>query len=109
MYVTVAERTFEIGLRKSLGARSRDILLQFLTEAVLLTTLGGIVGICLGVMVSYLVYLVATSIGLNWVFAVPLYAIILALGFSTVVGLFFGLYPARKAAQLSPIDALRKE
>ncbi len=109
MYVTVAERTFEIGLRKSLGARSRDILLQFLTEAVLLTTLGGIVGVCLGVVVSYLVYLVATSIGLNWVFAVPLYAVILALGFSTVVGLFFGLYPARKAAQLNPIDALRKE
>ncbi len=109
MYVTVSERTFEIGLRKSLGAKSRDILLQFLIEAMLLTSMGGIVGVIFGVLISYLVYLIATSVGLNWVFAVPLYAVVLAIGFSTTVGLFFGLYPAKKAARLNPIEALRKE
>ncbi len=109
MYVTVAERTFEIGLRKSLGARSRDILFQFLIEAMFLTSLGGIFGVTFGVLISYVVYLVATHVGLDWIFAVPLYAVILALGFSTAVGLFFGLYPARKAAKLNPIEALRKE
>ncbi|MBP9732095.1 MAG: ABC transporter permease [Candidatus Magasanikbacteria bacterium] len=109
MYVTVSERTFEIGLRKSLGAKSRDILLQFLIEAMLLTSMGGVIGVIFGVLVSYLVYLIATSVGLNWVFAVPLYAVVLAIGFSTAVGLFFGLYPAKKAAKLNPIEALRKE
>jgi ABC-type antimicrobial peptide transport system permease subunit len=109
MYVTVVERTFEIGLRKSLGARSRDILLQFLIEAVLLTFVGGVFGVIVGTLISYLVYVIATSIGLNWVFVIPLYAVVLALGFSTAVGVFFGLYPARKAAALNPIEALRKE
>ncbi len=109
MYVTVAERTFEIGLRKSLGARSKDILLQFLTEATLLTFSGGVVGVIVGILISYLVYIVATNIGLDWVFSIPLYSVVLALVFSTAVGLFFGLYPARKASLLNPIDALRKE
>ena len=109
MYVTVAERTFEIGLRKAVGARSKDILWQFLSEAVMLTFTGGIVGIILGYIISYGVYYGATSYGLNWSFSVSLFSIVLALGFSSAVGLFFGIYPARKAAALDPIVALRKE
>ncbi len=109
MYVTVAERTFEIGLRKSVGAKRKDILWQFLLEAMLLTFAGGVVGVIMGIMVSYGVYYGAVSYGLNWSFSVPIYAIILAIGFSTIVGLFFGIYPAKKAADLNPIMALRKE
>ncbi len=109
MYVTVAERTFEIGLRKSLGARHKDILWQFLIEAMILTGAGGVVGTIFGILISFLVYYGATAAGLNWTFAVPLYSIVLAIGFSTLVGLFFGIYPAKKAAELNPIVALRKE
>ncbi|MFA7244652.1 MAG: ABC transporter permease [Candidatus Magasanikbacteria bacterium] len=109
MYVTVTERTFEIGLRKSLGAKSKDILWQFLTEAMMLTFAGGIVGVIFGIMISYVIYLGANSFGLKWVFDVPVYSIILAIGFSTSVGLFFGIYPAKKAAELNPITAIRKE
>ncbi|MBI2436847.1 MAG: ABC transporter permease [Candidatus Magasanikbacteria bacterium] len=109
MYVTVAERTFEIGLRKSLGATRTDILWQFLIEAMILTSAGGVYGLISGVLISYLIYYGATSYGLNWPFVVPLYAVFLALGFSTLVGLFFGIYPAKKAADLDPIVALRRE
>jgi len=109
MYVTVTERTFEIGLRKSLGAKSKDILWQFLVEAMILTASGGVVGVIFGVIISFLIYLGANSFGLNWVFAVPLYAIVLAIGFSTAVGMFFGIYPAKRAASLDPIVAIRKE
>ncbi len=109
MYVTVAERTFEIGLRKAVGAKSKDILYQFLFEAMLLTSAGGIIGAISGIIISYLVYYGAVSYGLNWSFSISIFSIILAIGFSTLVGLFFGIYPARKAASLDPIVALRKE
>ncbi|MFA6427023.1 MAG: ABC transporter permease [Candidatus Magasanikbacteria bacterium] len=109
MYVTVAERTFEIGLRKSVGAKNRDILWQFLLEATILTFFGGILGVITGVVISYGVYYGAVSFGLNWPFSVPVSSIILALVFSSGVGLFFGIYPAKKAAGLDPIVALRKE
>lgn len=109
MYVTVAERTFEIGLRKSIGAKNKDILWQFLIEAVILTLGGGVIGVVTGILVSYGVYYGAVSYGLNWIFSVPAYSIVLAIGFSAAVGLFFGLYPAKKAAALDPIEALRKE
>lgn len=109
MYVTVAERTFEIGLRKSLGAKQSDILWQFLLEAVLLTFLGGVIGVVFGYIVSFLIYIGATSFGLSWVFSVPLYAIIISIVFSSAIGLFFAVYPAKKAASLNPIAALRKE
>ena len=109
MYVTVTERTFEIGLRKSIGATSRDILWQFLAEAVLLTLGGGVVGIILGAILALAIYLIAIYYNFVWVYSIPISSIILALGFSAAVGLFFGLYPAKKAAALNPIDALRRE
>lgn len=109
MYVSVTERTFEIGLRKSLGATSKDIMYQFLAEAILLTIGGGIVGIVFGAILALVIYLVAIYYDFVWVYSVPISSIILALGFSVVVGVFFGLYPAKKAAALNPIDALRKE
>jgi len=109
MYVTVTERTFEIGLRKSLGAKSKDILWQFLVEAIILTSAGGVVGVILGILVSYGIFLGAINFGLKWVFIVPLYSVFLSIGFSAAVGLFFGIYPAKRAATLNPIEAIRKE
>lgn len=109
MYVSVTERTFEIGLRKSLGARKQDILRQFLLEAVLLTMAGGVVGVVLGAILSLVVYLVALRYGFNWVYSIPLSSVLLSVGFSGFVGLLFGYYPAKKAADLNPIEALRKE
>ncbi len=109
MYVSVTERTFEIGLRKSLGARSRDVMWQFLSEAILLTISGGIVGIILGALLALFVYFIAVYYNFVWVYSIPISSIILAVGFSGTVGLVFGLYPAKKAAGLNPIDALRRE
>ena len=109
MYVSVSERTFEIGLRKAVGARSRDVLLQFLIEAIVVTVLGGILGIALGIGVSYLVSLVAVSQGFAWQFIISPQSLLLSVSFSIAVGLIFGLYPARKAAKLDPIVALRYE
>lgn len=109
MYVSVAERTFEIGLRKSVGAGEKDILWQFLTEAVVITCLGGASGILLGSMIAYLVAVGAQSQGLAWTYSISLASVILATGFSVAVGLFFGLYPAKKAAALDPITAMRQE
>ncbi len=109
MYVSVAERTFEIGLRKAVGATKKQILLQFLTEATVITVLGGIAGIIVGIGISYLIALGAQFAGLAWSFEISLASIIMSVAFSIAVGLFFGLYPAKKAADLDPILALRKE
>lgn len=109
MYVSVTERVFEIGLRKALGAKRKDILYQFLAEAVLLTLLGAVAGIILGAILALLVYIIAKWNNLAWVYSIPVSSIILAVGFSGAVGLVFGLYPAKKAAALDPIVALRKE
>lgn len=110
MLVSVTERTREIGLRKALGATEKDILTQFLLEAVLLTAFGGIIGILLGGLISFLAALVLTyAVGLNWEFVFPISAAVLGVSMSAVVGLIFGIYPARKAAQKSPIEALRYE
>ncbi len=104
MLVSVTERTREIGIRIAIGAKERDILLQFLAEAVLLTMLGGVIGIILGVTGALLV-----SHFLGWATLISGQAIVLAVAFSSAIGIFFGFYPARKAAALNPIDALRYE
>jgi putative ABC transport system permease protein len=105
MLVSVTERTREIGLRKSVGARRRDIMLQFLTEAMVLATVGGAIGIVLGYAIGNLASLHPSMVKV----AVPVWAVALALGFSAGVGIIFGIIPAFKAAILHPIDALRHE
>ncbi len=105
MLVTVTERTKEIGLLKAIGAEKKDILTQFLIEALVLTLSGGVVGIILGISFAYIL-----STGLLHIdFILQPFAIVLAVGVSTIVGIVFGLYPAQRAANLSPIDALRFE
>ena len=110
MLVSVTERTKEIGLRKAVGASKQDILSQFLLEAVLLTFIGGVFGIVFGALLSYGTSLVfGQFLGETWGFLLPLKAVVLGVGVSIIIGLVFGIYPARKAAQLSPIEALRYE
>jgi len=104
MLVSVTERTREIGLRLAIGAKTKDILTQFLVEAVTLALLGGVAGIMLGAAGSYLVSYIA-----KWNTLISPGAILLAFLFSALIGIFFGYYPARKAAMLDPIDALRYE
>ena len=110
MLVSVIERTKEIGLRKSVGATNNDILQQFLVESVMLTFIGGVIGIAVGGLVVGLAWLIITKVaGIAWTFAFPLSAVLLAVAVSSVTGIVFGLYPARQAARKSPIEALRYE
>ena len=104
MLVSVTERTREIGLRMAVGARGRDILAQFLVEAVTLSMIGGIIGVVVGIIVSYTIPYFA-----GWRTLISAEAIVVAFAFAAAVGIFFGFYPARKAAQLNPIEALRYE
>ncbi|HMR99745.1 MAG TPA: ABC transporter permease [Anaerolineales bacterium] len=109
MLVSVTERTREIGLRKALGARRRDILIQFLTESSLLSLIGGIIGIILGWVIAYAVGQIAAANGTDFIPVVTSDAVALATIFSAAVGLFFGIYPANRAANLEPVEALRYE
>lgn len=104
MYVSVTERTREIGLRMSIGARGIDILSQFLIEAVIISVTGGVIGIILGVLASWLVNLIA-----HWPVYIQLYSVALSFAVCTVTGIFFGWYPAQKASNLDPIEAIRYE
>lgn len=104
MLVSVTERTREVGLLKAIGAKRNDILSQFLIEAIILTMAGGIIGVSFGELLSY----VATKL-MNMPFIFEIYSIILSVGICVAIGLFFGLYPSKKAAKLNPIDALKFE
>ena len=109
MYVAVVERTFEIGLRKAVGAKAKDILRQFLFEAIILTSLGGIVGIILGFLLDLLISYIFAFFGFNLQLSLTFKSVLLGVGFSMVTGVIFGYYPAWKASKLSPMEALRKE
>jgi len=109
MLVSVTERTREIGLRKALGARKRDILIQFLTESSLLSLIGGIIGVMFGWLISFAVGQIAAANQTVFTPVVGLDAVTLATLFSAAVGLFFGIYPANRAASLEPVEALRYE
>lgn len=104
MLVSVTERTREIGIRMAIGAKEKDILLQFLVEAIVLSILGGLIGILSGVGITFIIKLI-----IGWAAQLSVFSIILSFVFSVLVGVFFGYYPARKAASLNPIDALRYE
>jgi putative ABC transport system permease protein len=104
MFVSVVERTREIGIRMAVGAKRWHILLQFLVEAVILSTIGGFIGVGAGIVGAHLVSTIA-----GWPTIIAPQAIVIAFGFSVAVGIFFGLYPANKASRLNPIDALRYE
>ncbi len=109
MYVSVTERTREIGLRKAVGARDSAILRQFLFEAVVITSLGGIIGILIGIGSACLLNGLIRSAGFNLVITLPLNFILVAAGFSVFIGIIFGMYPAWKASGLSPLEALRND
>jgi putative ABC transport system permease protein len=109
MLVSVVERTKEIGLRKAVGATEGDILQQFLVESVMITFLGGLIGIAVGALFTGLAWIIVNQLIAGWVFELPISAIVLAVTFSSATGLVFGIYPARQAARKNPIDALRYE
>lgn len=109
MLITVNERTFEIGLRKAVGATNSSIITQFLTESIVVTMFGGIIGIAFGILVSYIVSKVMVQLGYNWDFVVTLSSITIAVGVAGVIGLVFGIYPAYRASRMNPIEALRYE
>ncbi len=109
MYVAVAERTFEIGLRKAVGAKAKNILRQFLWEAIFITFFGGLIGIISGYFLLVLFSCAMATLGYPISFGLNFSAISLAVGFSVVTGVIFGYYPARAASRLSPMEALRKD
>jgi len=109
MLVSVTERTREIGLRKAVGANNENIMIQFLMEAATITLSGGAIGVVIGSIIAILISVVAKFLGYNWDLSISLLSIALALVVSISVGLIFGLYPARKASKLQPVEALRHE
>jgi putative ABC transport system permease protein len=104
MLIAIRERTNEIGLRMAVGASKKDILIQFVIESAILSIGGGVIGIFIGVIGSFII-----AFRTEWAASVSLTSIIYSFGFSMLVGLFFGVYPARKASLLDPINALRSE
>jgi putative ABC transport system permease protein len=109
MYVSVTERTFEIGLKKSVGAKKKSILTQFILEAVFITILGGFFGLVLSFIIAKVGEAVIKNFGFTLSFSISWWAALIGIGFSAATGIIFGYFPARKASQLTPMDALRKE
>jgi putative ABC transport system permease protein len=109
MLISVSERTREIGVRKAIGASNKNIVNQFLMESIFLTLIGGIVGIILGIFLSWIISLVMTILGYSWAFIITPFSVFLAVGISGLVGLVFGIYPAKKASKLEPVEALSYE
>ena len=110
MLVSVTERTREIGIRKALGAKTRSIMLQFLSESAIITMIGGLLGIITGIAEAYLVAKIIALVNpqLSFTPSVSIITVLITTLFSSTIGLFFGIYPAKKAAKLSPIEALRR-
>ena len=109
MLISVTQRIREVGLRKAVGARNRHIITQFLIEAVFITLVGGIIGIIFGILISLLAAVIINALGYEWEFLISFSSIVVATMVSAAIGLLFGLYPARKAARISPMEALRYE
>jgi len=108
MYVSVSERTYEIGLRKAVGASNKEILRQFLYEAALVTFGGAIAGVMFGALISWLIVIIAKSQSFGWSFVLPISSVVLSVVVAVGIGLLFGLLPAKKASKLDPIEALRR-
>ncbi|MEI9966774.1 MAG: FtsX-like permease family protein [Candidatus Moraniibacteriota bacterium] len=109
MLIAVSQRIREIGLRKAVGARSRDIVRQFLIESVFVTLIGGILGMLCGALLTYVASIIIRALGYEWQFFVPLASLLLGFSVSVSIGILFGLYPAFKAARVSAMEALRYE
>jgi putative ABC transport system permease protein len=109
MLIAVSQRIREVGLRKAVGARNGTVMTQFLIESIFISFLGGVIGIIFGIAISYLIALVIPALGYDWTFHVPIESIFVATLVSIVIGIIFGVYPARKASKISPMEALRYE
>ncbi|MDD5396675.1 MAG: ABC transporter permease [Candidatus Moranbacteria bacterium] len=109
MLISVNQRIREVGLRKAVGARNRHIITQFLVEAIFITLIGGVIGIIFGIFISYLASVIINALGYSWNFLISFSSIMVATFVSAAIGVIFGLYPARKAAKISPMEALRYE
>lgn len=109
MLISVSQRIKEVGLRKSIGAKNKDILIQFLVESIFVSLVGGIIGIILGILISFLISVVINFLGYSWEFLISFISIMVAVLISISVGIVFGIYPARKASKISPIEALHYE
>ena len=109
MLISVNQRIKEVGLRKSIGAKNQDVLSQFLIESIFVSLVGGVVGIIFGVVISFLIFVVVNYLGYEWEFLISGLSIIVAVTISVLVGIIFGIYPARKASQISPMEALHYE
>ena len=109
MLISVHQRIREVGLRKAVGARTRHIITQFLMESIFITAVGGAFGIIFGILISFLASIIINALGYSWQFIISFGSIILATSISILIGVVFGIYPARKASQISPMEALRYE